>query len=63
MKAILFLVFDLEVVFIYPWPSRYGDWLRDESFAGVALGGMMFFIALLTLGLVYEWKRGAMKWE
>jgi len=63
MTAILFLVFDLEVVFIYPWAARYSDWLKDEAFAGVAFGGMMMFIAVLTLGLVYEYKRGAMKWE
>lgn len=63
MTAILFLVFDLEVVFIYPWASKYSDWLADPSFAGVAFGGMMFFIAVLTLGLVYEYKRGAMEWE
>ena len=63
MTAILFLVFDLEVVFIYPWASRYSDWLKDDAFAGVAFGGMMMFMAVLTLGLVYEWKRGAMKWE
>lgn len=63
MTAILFLVFDLEVVFIYPWAARYSDWLKDDAFAGVAFGGMMMFIAVLTLGLVYEYKRGAMKWE
>jgi len=63
MTAILFLVFDLEVVFIYPWASKYGDWLADPGFAGVAFGGMMVFVTILTLGLVYEYKRGAMEWE
>jgi len=63
MTAILFLVFDLEVVFIYPWAKNYSAFLADDSFAGVALGSMIFFIAILTLGLVYEYKRGAMEWE
>ncbi len=63
MTAILFLVFDLEVVFIYPWAAKYNDFLADKDFAGVALGGMLVFITVLTLGLVYEWKRGAMSWE
>jgi NADH-quinone oxidoreductase subunit A len=63
ITAILFLVFDLEVVFIYPWASKYSDWLKDDAFAGIAFGGMMVFVAVLTLGLVYEWKRGAMEWE
>ncbi|MCC6625384.1 MAG: NADH-quinone oxidoreductase subunit A [Deltaproteobacteria bacterium] len=63
MTAILFLVFDLEVVFIYPWAAKYNDFLADGAFGGVALGAMLFFLAVLTLGLVYEWKRGAMDWE
>lgn len=63
MTAILFLIFDLEVVFIYPWAAKYNDFLADSAFGGIAFGGMMFFIAVLTLGLVYEYKRGAMNWE
>jgi NADH-quinone oxidoreductase subunit A len=63
MTAILFLVFDLEVVFVFPWAAKYKDWLADEAFAGVAFGGMMMFIVILLLGLLYEWKRGAMEWE
>jgi len=63
MTAILFLVFDLEVVFIYPWASKYNDFLADDAFAPIALGGMLFFVVVLGLGLLYEWKRGAMEWE
>ncbi len=63
MTAILFLVFDLEVVFIYPWATRYRDWLADDSFAPIAFWGMAVFIVILSLGLLYEWKRGAMSWE
>lgn len=63
MTAILFLVFDLEVVFIYPWAAKYNDFLADPSFAGIAFGSMMFFVAVLALGLLYEWKRGTLKWE
>ena len=39
------------------------DFLADDTFAGVALGGMILFVTILTLGLVYEYKRGAMEWE
>lgn len=63
MTAILFLVFDLEVVFIYPWASKYNDFLADDAFAGIAFGGMAFFVVVLALGLLYEWKRGSLKWE
>jgi len=63
MTAMLFLVFDLEIVFIIPWATRYSDWLAEPAFAPVAFWGMAFFIVILTLGLLYEWKRGAMDWE
>lgn len=63
MTAILFLVFDLEIVFIYPWAVRYREWLADEAFAPIAFGGMAVFIVILSLGLLCEWKRGAMDWE
>lgn len=63
MTAILFLVFDLEVVFIYPWAARYSDFLADPSFGLIALLSMLVFITILALGLLYEWKRGAMDWE
>jgi NADH-quinone oxidoreductase subunit A len=63
MTAILFLVFDLEVVFLYPWAVNYKSFLADEALAGLALGSMAFFLFILSLGLLYEWKRGAMNWE
>ena len=63
MTAILFLVFDLEVVFIYPWASKYRDFLKEEAMAGPALFEMLAFVFILGLGLVYAWKRGALEWE
>ena len=63
MTAMMFLVFDLEIVFVFPWAAKYKDFLADDAMAGVAFWGMLVFVAVLTLGLVYEWKRGAMKWE
>ncbi|MGM0578011.1 MAG: NADH-quinone oxidoreductase subunit A [Myxococcota bacterium] len=63
MTAILFLIFDLEVVFLFPWAVNYHDWLADEAFAGIAFGSMAVFVVVLSLGLLYEWKRGAMTWE
>lgn len=55
--AILFIVFDIEIIFLYPWIASWGS-------AGL-LGfvAIMFFIALLTFGLVYEWLRGGMEWR
>ena len=55
--AILFIVFDLEAAFIYPWA------VSVFSLGWVAWISMMVFIAELALGLVYAWKKGALDWE
>ncbi len=55
--AILFLVFDLEVVFLYPWSVLF------RSLGWYGLGVILPFLLILTLGLVYEWRKGALEWE
>ncbi|WP_066804807.1 NADH-quinone oxidoreductase subunit A [Sphingomonas asaccharolytica] len=55
--AILFIVFDLEAAFIYPWA------VSVFSLGWTAWISMMIFIAELALGLVYAWKKGALDWE
>ena len=57
LVAILFIIFDLEAAFIYPWAVTVFD------IGWVAWGSMMVFIAELALGLVYAWKKGALEWE
>ena len=57
LVAILFIVFDLEAAFLYPWA------VSVFSIGWVAWGAMMVFIAELALGLVYAWKKGALDWE
>lgn len=57
MTALVFLIFDVEVVFLYPWAVV----LKELSWYGLIVG--LFFIFMLTLGLVYEWSKGALKWE
>ena len=57
LVAILFIIFDLEVAFLFPWAVSLG---------GIGLFGfwsMMLFLAVLTIGFVYEWKKGALEWE
>ncbi len=55
--AILFIIFDLEIAFLFPWAV-----VLDEigTFGFMA---MMLFLAILVVGFVYEWKRGALEWE
>ncbi len=55
--ALLFVLFDLEVVFLYPWA------IQARDFGGYGLAIMAPFLAILTLGLVYEWKKGGLDWE
>ena len=57
LVAILFIIFDLEAAFLYPWA------VSVFSIGWVAWGAMMVFIAELALGLVYAWKKGALEWE
>ena len=57
LVAILFIIFDLEAAFLFPWAVSLGY----IGFAGWL--AMMIFLAELTLGLVYAWKKGALEWE
>lgn len=57
LTAILFVVFDIEAVFMYPWAARF----RDLGWFG--LFEMMLFIAVLAITLVWAWKKGALEWE
>ena len=57
LVAILFIIFDLEVTFLFPWAVAFGKlgWFGFCS--------MMVFLAVLTIGFIYEWKKGALEWN
>ena len=57
LVAILFILFDLEIAFLFPWATV----INDIGFAGFL--SMMLFLAILTVGFVYEWMKGALEWE
>ena len=71
--AMLFLLFDVEIIFLWPWAKVYylaattGAAIPVEDGTGVGKGfllaGMAIFFALLVFGLLYEWKRGAFEWD
>ena len=57
LVAILFIIFDLEVAFLFPWAVALGD-------IGVfGFWSMMLFLGVLTVGFIYEWRKGALEWE
>ena len=60
VTAMLFILFDIEVVFLIPWAFIYREFLAHHI---AILGPVMFFIGLLVLGLVYEVRKGALEWE
>lgn len=57
LVAILFIIFDLEVAFLFPWAVV----LKEIGVFG--FWSMMAFLGLLTIGFIYEWKKGALEWE
>jgi NADH-quinone oxidoreductase subunit A len=57
LVAILFIIFDLEVAFLFPWAISLGD------LGLFGFWSMVVFLAVLTVGFIYEWKKGALEWE
>jgi NADH-quinone oxidoreductase subunit A len=57
LVAILFIIFDLEVTFLFPWAITLG---KTGTFG---FWSMMSFLGVLTVGFIYEWKKGALEWE
>ena len=57
LVAILFIIFDLEIAFLFPWAITLGD------IGVLGFWSMMIFLAVLTIGFAYEWKKGALEWE
>ncbi len=57
LVAILFIIFDLEVAFLFPWAVALGE------IGLIGFWSMIVFLAVLTIGFIYEWKKGALEWE
>ena len=57
LVAILFIIFDLEVAFLFPWAITLGE------IGAFGFWSMVVFLTVLTVGFVYEWKKGALEWE
>jgi len=57
LVAILFIIFDLEIAFLFPWAISLG------AIGILGFASMMIFLLILTVGFIYEWKKGALDWE
>lgn len=62
LVAMLFILFDIEVLFMYPWAGVLTQ-LRDQWGAWITLVPMGLFLVILIVGLVYEWSKGALDWD
>lgn len=57
LVSILFIIFDLEVAFLFPWAVAF------KEIGALGFWSMMVFLAVLTIGFIYEWKKGALEWD
>ena len=57
LVAILFIIFDLEIAFLFPWAISLGN------IGLLGFWSMMIFLSILTIGFIYEWKKGALDWD
>ncbi len=57
LVAILFIIFDLEVAFLFPWAIVFGE------LGSFGFWSMMVFLGVLTIGFIYEWRKGALEWD
>ena len=57
LVAILFIIFDLEIAFLFPWAISLGN------LGNLGFWSMMIFLFILTIGFIYEWKKGALDWD
>jgi NADH-quinone oxidoreductase subunit A len=57
LVSLLFIIFDLEVAFLFPWAVVFKD------LGALGFWSMMVFLAILTIGFVYEWRKGALEWD
>ena len=57
LVAILFIIFDLEIAFLFPWAVVL------DKIGGFGLAAMTLFLLVLVIGFIYEWKKGALEWE
>ena len=57
LVSILFIIFDLEVAFLFPWAVSF------DTVGWLGFWSMMIFLGVLTIGFVYEWKKGALEWD
>ena len=63
LVAILFIIFDLEIAFLFPWAVSLGNPDGSEGIGVFGVLAMGVFLLVLVVGFIYEWKKGALEWD
>ncbi|MDI6747053.1 MAG: NADH-quinone oxidoreductase subunit A [Rhodocyclaceae bacterium] len=63
LVAIIFIIFDLEIAFLFPWAAIYGEIVAVDEFKYFGFFTMLVFLAILIIGDFYAWAKGALDWE
>ena len=63
MMAVTFLLFDIEIIFLYPWALSFSQLEPGSADASLYLGRILFFLATSAIAYVYAWKKGVFKWD
>ena len=61
--ALIFLIFDIEALFVLPWAAAMLDFSKTKELAVLGLVDMVIFVGVLTVGLVWAWKKGVLEWK
>ncbi|MDR3163008.1 MAG: NAD(P)H-quinone oxidoreductase subunit 3 [Helicobacteraceae bacterium] len=62
LYALLFILFDVEIIFMFPWAVGFRE-LVEKGNGALAFGGMVVFLLILAVGFIYEWRKGALNWH
>lgn len=62
LYAMMFVLFDVEIVYLFPWAASFRDMLLDPNYGLIAFGEMLFFLGLLIVAIAYAWRKGVMEW-
>jgi NADH-quinone oxidoreductase subunit A len=62
LYAMMFVLFDVEIVFLFPWAAGFKEMLTDPQIGMLVFGEMLVFMGLLVVAIAYAWKKGVMEW-
>lgn len=62
LYAMMFVLFDVEIIYLFPWAASFRDLLADPGYGMLAFGEMLVFMGLLIAAIAYAWRKGVMEW-